>query len=483
MTEKTIESPTSGNQALGPIDESRRIDAMDILRGFALLGILLMNIEWFNRAVGDIGTFDKELTGLDHAIGWLIRCFVEGKFYKIFALLFGMGFAVMLIRAKEVGRPLASGVTRRMVVLFGIGMLHMVFLWGGDILHDYAFAGLVFLGWVLLFQTRRLEKYNNPTRFLRIGLIWLAFPYVGIAIASIGFGISIDPSTLIERTHDQQTVVTLADARLELPAVESDESEGSADSEEEIDESALTREERIEKRVNERVDRRRERDANIAEETDVFTNGTYWDATRFRFDYALTMLAFTPVFTFFMLIPIFLVGYWFVASGVLRNYRDYDHIFKPMALIGLLFGLFFTVGGLTVMQHPAARGMISLQAAGQSLFQLGQYVLSAGYLGAVMLLVGNVKWHARLGRLAPIGRMALTNYIMHSVILVLIFHGYVGGMFGEISRAPQMLIVAAILIFQFFFSTWWLERYRFGPLEWVWRSLTYKSVQPMKVAR
>ena len=90
---------------------------MDILRGFALLGIILMNIEWFNRSATDMRTFDVSLTGLDHAVGWLIRAFVEGKFYKLFALLFGMGFAVMLLRAKEVGRPFGAWFARRMLVL------------------------------------------------------------------------------------------------------------------------------------------------------------------------------------------------------------------------------------------------------------------------------------------------------------------------------------------------------------------------------
>lgn len=481
MTESTNETSPADRPALGPVTESRRIDAMDILRGFALLGILLMNIEWFTRAVAEIGTFDKELTGLDHAVGWLVRCFVEGKFYKLFALLFGMGFAVMLIRAKEVGRPFGAWFTRRMVVLFVIGMLHMVFLWGGDILHDYAFAGLVFLGWILLFQTRRLQKFNNPDRFLRIGLIWLIVPYAGAAIASLVFGVQFDATKLTEHTQDRQQIVALADARLELPADEAEDSDAT-DAEAEDEEKELTKEEEIEQAVSERVESRRERDANVAREVEAFTNGSYWEATKFRFGHALMMLAFTPVFTFIMLIPIFLVGYWFVASGVLRNHSEYRHIFKPMALIGWLFGLFFTVGGLTVMQHPAARGMTSLQAAGQTLFAFGQFVLSAGYLGSIMLLLDNTKWHRRLSRLAPIGRMALTNYIMHSVILVLIFHGYAGGMFGEISRAPQMLIVAAILVFQYYFSAWWLRRYRFGPLEWVWRSLTYKSIQPMKVA-
>jgi uncharacterized protein len=79
------------------------------------------------------------------------------------------------------------------------------------------------------------------------------------------------------------------------------------------------------------------------------------------------------------------------------------------------------------------------------------------------------------------GRMALTNYIMHTVILASIFHGYAGGYYGEIGRGPQLLIVAAILIMQLYLSTWWLGRYRFGPLEWVWRSLTYKSMQPMRI--
>jgi uncharacterized protein len=78
----------------------------------ALIGILLMNIEWFGRSILELGTFDESLTGFDHAVGWLIRCFVEGKFYKLFALLFGMGFAVMLLRARESGKPFGAWFTR-----------------------------------------------------------------------------------------------------------------------------------------------------------------------------------------------------------------------------------------------------------------------------------------------------------------------------------------------------------------------------------
>jgi uncharacterized protein len=97
------------------------------------------------------------------------------------------------------------------------------------------------------------------------------------------------------------------------------------------------------------------------------------------------------------------------------------------------------------------------------------------------LLLGSPAWSAQLNKFAPMGRMALTNYIMQTVILAAIFHGYAGGLFGQVARAPQMLIVIAILVIQLYFSTWWLNRYRFGPLEWLWRSLTYMSLQPMRI--
>ena len=153
-----------------------------------------------------------------------------------------------------------------------------------------------------------------------------------------------------------------------------------------------------------------------------------------------------------------------------------------MAWIGLGLGLSFTVGGLLITQHPAAENVMMLLATGNTLFFIGQYVTAAGYLGLVVSLLGSAKWAKRLNIFAPLGRMALTNYITHSVILTSIFYGYAGGMFGQISRAPQMLIVFVIIICQLFLSTWWLKRYQFGPLEWLWRSLTYKQLQPMRLA-
>ena len=101
--------------SLTPIALDQRIGVLDILRGFALIGILLMNIEWFGRPIASLGEAYVELSGLDHAAGWLIRCFVEGKFYKLFALLFGMGFAIMSNQAIRKNRPFGAWFSRRML--------------------------------------------------------------------------------------------------------------------------------------------------------------------------------------------------------------------------------------------------------------------------------------------------------------------------------------------------------------------------------
>ena len=448
---------------------------MDTLRGIAVIGILLMNIEWFNRSFSGIGGFDESLTGLDHAFGWLIRCFVEGKFYKLFALLFGMGFAVMLIRAREAGRPFAAWFRRRMLVLFLIGMLHMIFLWGGDILHDYAFAGLVFLGWIYLLRTKYLKRFDNPRSSLRIALIWLSVPFVLSALAALGFSFGFDHAKLEKQWQDDQTIASMVATRM---ASRSDPAEPQELTDSEAD---LTDEQIIEKKVRDIVEQKRNKNAEEKNEVAAFTHGNYWQATEYRLRHAGTVLAFTPVFTLIILFPVFLLGYWFVSSGIIRNHRQYDHLFRPMAWIGMSFGLALTIGALMIIQHPAAELSDVLQATGQTLFFLGQYAMAAGYLGLIITLLNSPRWSKGLSSFTPIGRMALTNYIMHSVILTTISYGYAGGLFGEISRAPQMLLVVVIAVFQFYYSRWWLGRYQFGPLEWAWRCLSYEKLQTMKI--
>ncbi|WP_259365838.1 DUF418 domain-containing protein [Colwellia sp. MB02u-6] len=524
---ESIVSPSPTIKSLAPIAISERIDAMDILRGLALIGILLMNIEWFNRAINSLGSQDTRLTGLDHAVGWLIRCFVEGKFYMLFALLFGMGFAVMLIRAKAAKRPIGAWFSRRMLILMIFGFLHMVFLWGGDILHDYAFAGLLLLGWLTLLKKPLFKPYDNPTSFLTLALVWLSVPILLAVITGIGFGLSHSTEDLTAQWHEQIKVAERVEA-IDLTQATSAQQHSEAltttnaliaartipDIKRDINSSNLPSDPSSnlglatasapvkpttaitdsvkaalelspqalrELKAQAIVAQQREMQAAVLEENKVFTEGNYWQATEFRLNFAFFMLTFTLPFAFTMLLPIFILGYWLVSSSIMKHYQEHALAFKIMAYLGLGLGTVLEVAGLLVAQHPVANQVMLLQVVGEKLFFIGQFVMTAGYFGLIMALLTAQKWRKRLAIFIPMGRMALTNYIMHSVILSSIFYGYAGGYFGEISRAPQMLIAFAIVVLQLWFSRWWLNQYAFGPLEWLWRCLSYKKIQTMRL--
>lgn len=469
---------TEDLQSLAPVTDAARIDVMDILRGFALIGIILMNIEWFNRSGTDLRSFDPSLTGLDHAVGWLIRAFVEGKFYKLFALLFGMGFAVMLLRAKEVGRPFGAWFIRRMLVLMLIGYAHATLLWDGDILHDYAFAGLVFLGWIYLFDTRWLRRFNTPAMFLKIGVVWLLLPFLIATFVGIGFGTRSSHDDVTQQWQRDVEIAAAVEQRLAEPAPVDETAE--TETEDAAEPEELNPAELKEQEISDWVGAERKRTQRAAEQVEIMSGDSYVAAVRYRISHLQRDARNMVSFTLILLIPIFLVGYWFIASGVLKHHREHQPLFKSLAIVGMVFGTMLSVGSLLVMQHPIGEISILIGSTAFWAFNLGQTLLTAGYLGLIVVLAGQ-SWCSRaLNCLAPFGRMALTNYIMQTVILVLLFYGHAGGLYGELSRAPQMLVVAAIVAFQMVLSAWWLQRFRFGPLEWLWRSATYMSWQSLK---
>ena len=497
----------TAEKALGPVEESRRIDVMDILRGFALIGIIFMNVEWFSRSTSLLGLFDTTLTGLDHATGWLVRCFVEGKFYKIFTLLFGMGFTVMLLRAQQAERPFGAWFSRRMLVLLMFGLFHAIFIWSGDILHDYAIGGLVFLVWIYAFRTRRLQRFNKPVTFLKIGIVWMLLPLLVAGAVGMIYSVKTDGAGLKEAWTRDVEIAEIVAERLAEPAEEeateeevatSDEAvadEHAASGDEEVAESdiaatedseddrELTDEERKEQRIEEVLTFKQERKENAAEEDAVMSEGSYLEGVRHRLSDIPVKLAQAIAFSLFIMMPLCLVGYWFIASGVLRNHRDHRALFRNMALIGTSSGFLLSVGGLMILQHPAAEISRSLAPVGGMMFHLSQYLMSAGYIGMVILFAESRFGRSALALLAPFGRMALTNYIMQSVILSFIFYGYGAGLYGTVPRASQMLLAIGVLAVQIAYSKWWMTRFRFGPLEWVWRSATYKSLQPMRLSQ
>ncbi|WP_416305288.1 DUF418 domain-containing protein [Neptunicella sp. SCSIO 80796] len=522
--------------SLTPVSAENRLDVMDILRGFALFGILLMNIEFFNIALTSLGQFDTSYQGLDWTAGWLIKVFIEGKFYKLFSLLFGMGFAVMLIRAQHAGRPFTGWFVRRMLVLFVIGMLHMCFLWGGDILHDYALGGLLLLGWVLLIRRPKMVRLAQTKWFLRIALGMMILPAVIALFAGLYIGATHDLNQLRQDWYQRQAVVAISDKKLQeakqqetamdnpvvgshlldqvnqgqnepqpseehneggpspvLPQQSTTDDDDTASGQQiqpvsdaetplqEKNEEDMTAEELIEFEADERFNTKLENWREVELENKTFTRLDYWAATLYRSQKALEMLKYTPMFVLIMGFPLFMLGYWFVASGIINHIERHVVLFTTMTWVGLSFGLIMSVAGMLIDVHPAAKDAFEIRTAAQTLFFFGQMVLTAGYLGALVLLVHKQSTRRYLLWLAPMGRMALTNYIMHSVILTSVFYGYAGGLYGEVGRAWQVAIALGILFAQALISRWWLSYFRFGPLEWLWRCLTYMQLHKFRI--
>ncbi|GLX78300.1 hypothetical protein tinsulaeT_16400 [Thalassotalea insulae] len=476
--------------ALQPVANKDRIQVMDLLRGFALIGIIFMNIEWFNRPISDLMAFDFSQTGGDWAASWLVKVFIEGKFYKLFSLLFGMGFAVMLLNAQQADRPFGAWFSRRMFALFLFGMVHMIFLWGGDILHDYAVAGMLLLGFVFLLRTNKLSKYNSPTAYAKTGFTIMLVPIVLSLGAAIFFGVTRDNAAVVEEGEQRVMVRQQSDEMIEafkltpeflnshladnaLPADESTEPE------EEIDEDQMTTEEQIAHRVQQRFDRHKEKEIMLHKEAHLFSQADYWQVTQYRFEKGIEQLASTPMMAFVVCLPLFMIGYWLVASGRLTEPQRHKAFFNAVCWGGLGIGLVLNVVSVYIILNPITKQSLELTAISYNLFFYSQIILCFGYFGMFVKLASK-QWFIRsFSWLAPLGKMALTNYISHSIILTSIFYGYAGGMFGKVDRAEQIALAIVILFCQVVICKIWLKYFRFGPLEWLWRSITYLQWQPI----
>ena len=473
---------TSGNP-LKPLAFADRIAVVDVLRGFALIGILMMNIEWFNRAIVYLGNFDRSLIGTDFMAEWFVKVFVEGKFYRLFSLLFGMGFAVMLSRAQEKGLPFVAMFSRRMAALLVFGLLHASLMWTGDILRDYSLTGMMLLGYVLLMRKPKLARFNNPGSLLKFSLGLMSLPFVFMMGFGTYYALSHDTAAMQQQWSERIAAEPMADkivAKAKVDGVDLT-AEKEDEDEKEVDLEAMTSTARIQHIAQERAESKAERNKDEAKEIAAFTQPNYWPAVVYRTGESLEELKEAPFAGLFGLLPLFLFGYWLVTTGRMRHNEQHQTLFKTMAWVGVSVGFAINATAVTIQAHPASKDVMMVNNAAGGLFQFGQVLLTAGYLGLFVCLMQSAFGRRLVGWLAPLGRMALTNYLTHSLLLSILFYGYGFAQFGHISRGPQMLIVCAIIASQWVFSTLWLKNFRYGPMEWVWRSITYWKLQPLRL--
>lgn len=401
---------------LQPVSAGERIQAMDVLRGFALLGIFLMNIEAMVGPLmaGMTGT-DPALRGADRAVDAVIHVLVQGKFYTLFSLLFGMGFAVMMQRAEQAGRPFARLYLRRTVGLLVIGLLHAVLIWSGDVLVSYALMSLPLL---LLFRRtslRALVRWSVVLYLVPVGLMLL--------FGVLGSLMQADPNAAAEfqKGIDAQAAGT----------------------------AAVIEAQRL-----------------------AFGGSDYSAAVAQRVDDTLTMMGFLLIFGWHVL-GMFVLGAWFVRSGAIARPAEFPRLFAGLRWIALPVGLALMLLSWSLEPTMAPDRMDLRMSIAFGLHSVASLLMCLGYAAWIVRGLQAKTTAGALAWLAPAGRMALTNYLLQSVIATLVFSGYGLGYFEQLPRAWQPVFVVAVFAVQVVISRAWLARHRHGPIEGLWRAWTY----------
>jgi len=400
-----------------PVTQSERIASLDVLRGLAVLGILIVNMQGFARVPSAYVNPMSGLEGFGAAEQWIwatVYLFADTKFISIFSLLFGAGIAMMSDRAVKRGVSGTGLHYRRQLLLLLIGLLHAYLIWHGDILVSYALCGFI------LYPLR-----NLPARaLLIIGGAAVAFvvPFWGFAGMTIPFWPEAERLALAAEWAPSPEVL----------------------------------------------------EAEIA----AF-RGSWSDQLPARAPVAFTVQtsAFLGLFLW-RAGGLMLVGMALYKLGVLAARRS-AAFYRRMVVIGIGCGLPLSAAGVAYkLHHDFAWETTLFQGA---LFNyVGSIGIFLGYVGLVMLIVKS-GWLPRVQkRLAAVGRMALTNYITQSILCAFIFYGHGLAMFERVSAPGRMAIVFAIWALQLIWSSWWLKRHRFGPLEWIWRTASYMQRQHIR---
>ena len=424
--------------AAGPIASTERFVSIDMLRGVAILGILVMNIYAFAMPFAAYGN-PLVMGGTEpQNIGtWFFtHFFFDQKFLSIFAMLFGAGLVLMAGRAERRGAKPARMYYRRQFWLLVIGAVHAYLIWMGDILFAYALMGML----AYLFRNRAVTT----------------LVVVGVVLISITMAMSYGFSFAIKDMQEEGTRY----AELAVAGEELDEEQQAT-----LDEWNATRQ--ILAPTAE----------DVRSDIDAYSGG-YLRIVEHRVPIVLGMQQGALFFYGWRILGLMLIGMALMKSGVLTCERS-ANFYRKLMLGGYIVGLPLTVySGLDLFAHEFEP--IYVLRFGGFANAIGSIVVALGHIGMVMLIVKTGYLQSLMQRFAAAGRMALTNYLMHSVILTTVFYGYGLGLYGQIPRFTQMGFVVAVIGLQLLLSPWWLARYRFGPVEWLWRSITYWRIQPMR---
>ena len=410
-------------QSITPMSKGERINVVDILRGWAILGMLIVN---FSHDLDWTWWFTKFWPGTaDHAAYSLLHFFAAGKFHALFSFLFGWGFALQMDRAEARGVRFFPLYARRLFGLLLFGLANMVLFDWDATLVEYALSGYL----LFLFRARSL-RVVLAAAFL-CACYWPA--HDAAVIYSHARSLA-DPRTA-EATKQ-------ADAKTEREEIANKE-----------DELQLRRHGISKELVVQ--------DAGYVAE--VFSSGGFY----------LGLLGYP--------FPLLLLGFYVGRRRILQNVSEHVGFMRKVFWWGLILGLVGNGVGVLVSRYPGTyQAPWAKPWIGEAAFnQVGIPALCFCYASAIVLLAQRPAWKVRFAPLIPVGRMALSNYILQILIFDLLAYGL--GFFGKVGPLLGVPVGLVVFLFEVVLSAWWMKRFRFGPAEWLWRTVTYGKLQPMRM--
>ena len=410
------------NATISPVLPHQRMGLIDSLRGFALLGILMVNMQFFAQPMVSL-MLGFQPTGVlyETASVFFVKFLFEGKFFVLFSALFGYGFAIILSKSTPEGTTMLPYIRSRFAILLLVGILHLVVLWPGDILIYYAIFGFI----LILF--RKVSDKGLQKWALGLVLVPIIFTSLIFVMGWLAMGVP--------------EVAESIKANLEAA-------------------SARTR--------------------NFVEQaTEIYLTGSFQEMANMRLQEYL-MLAPGVLFFYPIVLAMFLMGFLAGRKRILENFMDHIPLFRKCLWLGLGIGLPFSLMYAYTYLKIDPMGIDAFMILNTSGHAIGGIFLGLFYVSAIILLVAKNKIHWFVKALAPVGQMALSNYLLQSIIATFIFYGYGLGLMGQISALQGITLSLVIFFLQVPISHVWLQYFQYGPFEWIWRSLTYRKLQPFR---
>ena len=407
-------SATVAPSSLRPVAPEERVGALDLLRGWAMFGVLWSNLN------DDYVKRDPS-TALGYGFQWTQQWLIESRFYALLIILFGIGFGIQLMRADSSGREVRAMYYRRSAALLAIGIVHGTLLWHGDILTIYA---------LVAFALVMFRSLNTRGVLIAALILWFVGPLF-VAEAKQFTGL-----------------------RFMLP----DLSGGS---------------------------------------TAVYSHGTWIQIERARLGGYLQWLGRWGLSSYPTILASFLMGLWAFKSGYMRRVfaesrATWRLLIVSLVAAGVGYAPWQWADTIYPLATPPPRFVGGFPYLDFQLWQLRRFVLSffdwatvgmaLAYACVLLLIWQRPRGEKALRPLAAAGRMALTTYLTQSIVCTLLFYSYGLGWYRRVGFSGVLVLTVVLFTLQMALSTWWLARFRYGPVEWLWRTLTYGSAPVMRIA-